>query len=194
MKQTQKKSIKNIFRRDEKGLLGLSVFKKKLTTLEEKLSAIPLFQTLNVNELREITSIVHKRTYTEKEYICYQNDPGLGMYIIEQGEANVLLMGKVNGSSQLATISAGECFGELSLLDDSPRSASVITTMKSEIIGFFRQDLEELLNRNPKLGSKILMRLAQLVSERLRQTNSEVEKLRNEIESLSKSKKNKNIK
>ena len=189
MKQTQKKSIKNIFRIDEKGLLGLSVFKKKLTTLEEKLAAIPLFQTLNVNELREITSIVHKRTYTEKEYICYQNDPGLGMYIIEQGEANVLLMGKVNGSSQLATISAGECFGELSLLDDSPRSASVITTMKSEIIGFFRQDLEELLNRNPKLGSKILMRLAQLVSEKLRQTNSEVEKLRNEIESLSKSKK-----
>ncbi|MDA0985994.1 MAG: cyclic nucleotide-binding domain-containing protein [Bacteroidetes bacterium] len=192
MKHKQKKSFKNLISRSGNGILGLGLFKKKISTLEEKLSQIPLFQTLNTNELREISSIVHKRFYNEGEYICYQNDPGLGMYIIEQGEAKVFLMGN-NFSNEIATIQTGGCFGELSLLDDSPRSASVITTMNSNIIGFFRHDLEELLNKNSNLGSKILMRLAQLVSERLRQTNSEVDKLTKEIEKLSFKKKN-NIK
>lgn len=189
MKHVKKKSIKNIFKRDEKGIFGLSLFKKKLTSLEEKLSAIPIFETLNVNELREVAAIVHKRSYSQDEYICYQNDPGLGMYIIDSGEAQVILMSKKNSNKQIATLSAGECFGELSLLDEAPRSASVIATTNSEIIGFFRQDLEELVSRNPQLGSKILIRVGQLVSERLRQTNVEVEKLKNELEIISTKKK-----
>jgi len=65
----------------------------------------------------------------------------------------------------------GDFFGELALLDDSPRSASAQCTKDTDVIVLFRQDLFNLIDRSPVLGTKILLEMSKLIGERLKETN-----------------------
>jgi len=65
----------------------------------------------------------------------------------------------------------------LSLLGDAPRSASAVAKAPSTLLCFFKPELLDLIERNPKLGSKILFRLAWTIGERLKSTNEQVKEL-----------------
>jgi CRP-like cAMP-binding protein len=93
------------------------------------------------------------------------------MYIIVNGSVEIVEEDKKASQKILASLQDGSFFGDLALLDESPRSASAISTVDSEIIGFFRPDFLDLIYRKPKLGIKILFALAKVVGERLRRTN-----------------------
>ncbi|HAP34829.1 MAG TPA: hypothetical protein DCQ28_02385, partial [Bacteroidetes bacterium] len=71
------------------------VFKSKIkpASIEEMLSKIPVFEKLEVKELRQIASIVHRRQYAKGEYVFYQGDPGLGMYVVEKGKVGIVVVG-----------------------------------------------------------------------------------------------------
>ena len=68
-----------------------------------------------------VAGIVHRRQYVAGEYVFFQNDPGFGMYVVEQGEVSVILLGANGTKKELAVLKDGDFFGELSLLDESPR-------------------------------------------------------------------------
>ena len=79
--------------------------------------------------------------------------------------------------TRLATLTDGNFFGEMSLLDGSARAASVVATERSQLIGFFRADLMDLIARSPRLGLKIVSHITQLLAERLRSTVKEYRSL-----------------
>jgi CRP-like cAMP-binding protein len=83
---------------------------------------------------------------------------------------------------ELATLRNGEFFGELALLDESPRSATAVAKEPSNIIGLFRPDLFELLERKPRVGNKFLFQLALIIGDRLKNCNSEMQALRAQLE------------
>lgn len=143
---------------------------------------MPIFSQLTERELRRLASIVHKREYGANEFIFSQGDPGLGMYVIEDGQVEILLTEPDGEEKRLAALKAGDFFGELSLLDESPRSASAVAKTYSKIIGFFRPDLIDLLNRSPKSGTKILFKLGEVVGARLRITDEQLGKTSAELE------------
>ena len=93
------------------------------------------------------------------------------MYIIVAGEVQITQVGEDGVQQQLATLTGGDFFGEQALLDESPRTASAYANEPCRIIGFFRPDLLELIESNPRSGLKIVMRLSQMISVRLRHTN-----------------------
>jgi CRP/FNR family transcriptional regulator, cyclic AMP receptor protein len=158
-------------------------FRRSASTIEEVLARIPVFESLKPKELRQVAAIVHRRQFAAGEYIVRQNDPGLGMYVIEKGEVSVML--EENGSTkQLASLCEGEFFGEIALLDESPRSATVIAHTESALIGFFRPDLFDLIEKSPATGLKIVLRLAEMLGERLRNSNLELSKLRAQLNAL----------
>ncbi len=66
--------------------------KLKQGTIEHLLSEVPAFGQLTVRELRQIAAIVHRREYEAGEFIFYQGDPGLGMYVIEEGTVAIVLL------------------------------------------------------------------------------------------------------
>ena len=164
---------KNVFR-----------LKRKPTSVEEMLLKIPVFENLKPRELRQVSGIVHRRQYVAGEYVFFQNDPGLGMYVIEQGEVSVGLVGTDGSKKELALLKDGDFFGELSLLDESPRSASVIAVTDANLIGFFRPDLFEIMEKAPSTGLKIVLKVAEMIGERLRNTNQELSKVRAELDEL----------
>jgi CRP-like cAMP-binding protein len=135
------------------------------------LKGVPIFQDLSRGELRKVLSILHRRTWAADEAIVREGDPGVGMYIIASGEVQILQAGADGTLQQLATLGSGDFFGEQALLDESPRTASAIAAEPCRVIGFFRPDLLELIESEPRLGLKIVMRLSQMISVRLRHTN-----------------------
>jgi len=133
------------------------------------LRTIPIFEGLGFNDLKKIELIVHERTFMPDEVVFYERQPGIGMYIIKRGL--IKLTKTINEEkAKIAELGEGEFFGEMSLLEDYPRSAQATAVMKTEVLGIFRPDLFDLIERNPKLGSKILMKLSQRLANRLRKT------------------------
>ena len=151
----------NIFRRRD----------KEATDVFDILKKIPIFQDLGRREFNKIESILHRRNWNADEAIINEGDPGLGMYIIVAGEVRITQVGEDGVQQQLTTLAGGDFFGEQALLDESPRTASAYANEPCRIIGFFRPDLLELIENNPRLGLKIVMRLSQMISVRLRHTN-----------------------
>ena len=153
-------------------------------SLEQILSKVPAFAGLAARELKEVAAIVHKREYRSGEPVFSQGDPGLGMYIIQEGEVSISISGKENGDRELAVLADGDFFGELALIDESPRSANARCKTDCVLIGFFRPDLFELIEKKNQLGIKIIFKLAEIVSQRLRTTDKELSKARNQLEQL----------
>lgn len=133
------------------------------------LRTIPIFEGLGFNDLKKIELIVYKRTFMPNEIIFYERQPGAGMYIIKKGL--IKLTKTVNEERvKISELKDGEFFGEMSLLDDYPRSAEATAVEKTEALGIFRPDLFDLIESNPKLGYKILLRLSKRLASRLRET------------------------
>jgi len=153
-------------------------------SLEQILSKVPAFSGLSARELKEVAAIVHKREYRAGEPVFAQGDPGLGMYIIQEGEVTISISGKEDGDRELAVLTDGDFFGELALIDESPRSANARCKTDCILIGFFRPDLFELIEKKNQLGIKIIFKLAEIVSHRLRTTDKELSKARSQLEQL----------
>jgi CRP/FNR family cyclic AMP-dependent transcriptional regulator len=143
------------------------------TQITEILKKIPVFEDLTKRELGSIERILHKREYRQDELIFREGEPGVGMYIIESGKVRIVTE---TGKRTLAELEEGEFFGELALLDESPRSATAVAIQPCSILGFFQPDLFGLIERNPQLGVKIVLRLARSIGERLRRANEQLQK------------------
>lgn len=169
----------NIFKKREREAPGI------LTVL----SQIPVFKDLSKNELKAIERILHRRTYKKDEVLFNEGDPGVGMYIIEQGRINITI-GHEN--KLVATLSNGEFFGEMALLSETPRTATATASVPTKILGFFQSDLFGLTNTNPSLGNKILFRIAQMIADRLRFANIENQQLKEKISAMKNKSKIKN--
>jgi len=135
---------------------------------------IPVFKNLNHHDLRAIKRILHQREYRTNEVIFNQGDVGLGMYIIMRGEVEIICN---PGRHMLAELQDGDFFGELALLDEAPRSATAVAKKPCVLLCFFKPELLDIINRNPKLGGKILFRLAWTIGERLKSTNEKIREL-----------------
>ena len=170
----------NIFRKKEK-------LSEDIYTL---LAKIPIFQDLNKRELQAIERILHQRSYATSEPIFNEGDAGVGMFIIVEGRVNIVL-GKDN--KLLATLSNGEFFGEMALLSEVPRTAAAIAALETHMLGFFQPDLFGLMETNPRLGNKILFRLAQMIADRLRFSNLENQQLKYKLTSLEDKSKEKKV-
>jgi CRP-like cAMP-binding protein len=133
------------------------------------LRTVPLFEGLTFRDLKKIELIVHERTFMPDEVVFYERQPGTGMYIIKKGL--IKLTKTINEEkAKIAELEEGEFFGEMALLEDYPRSAEATAVVKTEVLGIFRPDLFDLIEHNPRLGSKILMNLSQRLANRLRKT------------------------
>lgn len=170
----------NIFRKKEKD-------DKNIYTVLKK---IPIFQDLNKKELKAIERILHHRQYKAEEIIFNEGDPGAGMYIIESGRVNISL-GKE--AKLLAVLADGEFFGDIALLSETPRTATATATVASNMLGFFQSDLFGLLETDPRMGNKILHRLAQMIADRLRFSNMENQQLKLKLNQLEEKASNKKV-
>lgn len=153
---------------------------KEIDELADSLRAIPLFKSLSRRDISNLMNIIHNRNYLAGEFIFSQGDPGIGIYIIKDGEVSIRREGDNGVKMVLATIHKGDFFGELALVDGEKRPASAIANTDCKLAVIFKPDLDEYIEKYPKKGIKILHGIAQIATVRLRTLNEDYFTLRTE--------------
>ncbi len=152
----------NIFRREPMtGTLGL-------------LRRVPMFADLDRGELAKLRKILYRRQYQAGEVIFRQGDPGVGMYVIETGAVAIT---HEPTNRRLAELGEGDFFGEIALLNETPRSARAEATAATVLHGLFQPELYDLVQRAPRLGVKLLLPLARNLGARLVHADGQLERL-----------------
>ena len=142
------------------------------TQLDTVLRELPIFSKLGRRQIAEVERIMHFRTYRAGEVIFNAGDTGVAVYVILAGEVRIVLPGDAAGTDiELARLGARELFGELALLDSSPRSATAIAATPTETGAIARPDWMNLIHRRPTIGVAMVLPLAQLLAARLRMAN-----------------------
>lgn len=109
------------------------------------LGKVDLFAGLTASELETIKQLGRVRTYPVGAVVVNEGDDGNGLFIVESGSLKVFLMDESGREIILSLLDPGDYFGELALLDDAPRSASVMVMEKAELLQIPRPAFMELI-------------------------------------------------
>jgi CRP-like cAMP-binding protein len=143
------------------------------------LQRVPLFRTLGFAETMALSGICKIEKKPDGTAILSQDSLGNALYILKEGSAVVRRRDPVTGSEkELATLAAGELFGEMSLIDDQLVSADVVAKGPVELLVIPRKDFERLLASNDKLAVKVFRCFCAALSERLRKANAKLAEAR----------------
>jgi len=132
-----------------------------------KLKESALFSALTPLELKIVDGLMHERCYLAEEIIFDEGEEGQALYLVMSGR--VLISRSLDTSVEVvAELSPGEFFGDLALLDNSPRNAQARALDNCELAVFFRADFMGLMETDAVIGYKIALALARHVGSRLR--------------------------
>lgn len=138
-----------------------------------KLKNVPLFSELSDQELATIAKIATTHNVTKNSVVVHEGDAGNSLFVILQGSAKISYYAPDGREVVLTLLSEGDFFGEISLLDGEPRSATVSTLESSQLAQIRRGDLEREIIARPQLAIKLLHELA----SRLRRTSQVLERV-----------------
>lgn len=138
--------------------------------LLDMLRQIPIFSAMSSREVKEVQRLLYHRKYRNGEFVFKEGDPGIGMYIVVEGEVRIVLH-RDDKDHEITRLRRGEFFGEISLADASDRTASAIASADTELVGFFRPELLRLLDIKSAIAAKVLLKIAEVLGERLRFAN-----------------------
>lgn len=116
------------------------------------LARVPLFTGLDDATRDDIFSCMHSRHYAAGELICRQGDPSDSLFLLRSGVAHAFLT-SLTGSSvtTIARLRPGDVIGEVGLVTNLPRSASVVARSDAVVLELTREDVATLLTRHPRL-------------------------------------------
>ena len=130
-------------------------------TTEDKakaLAAVPLFAGISAESMQRLADVTGELDLDPGQYIVIQGQVGTGLFVIVTGSAKV-----VRGSDELAVLGSGEFFGELSVIDQEPRFASVQALEPTRCLALASWDLLELIEKDPQLAQNLLRGMAQRI-------------------------------
>ena len=168
---------------------------KKTSPRLDRLHELSLFVNLTQAELQIVDGLLHERQYLEGEVIFDEGEEGQAIYFIVSGEvlifrqeladvrraaqddvnpaAEPLPRRRQGDTGRVAQLGPGTFFGELALLDNSPRSAQARAASPCQLIVFFRDDFVGLLDTHARIASKISRQLACHLGTRVRAWHSQ---------------------
>ncbi|MDL2718391.1 MAG: Crp/Fnr family transcriptional regulator [Acidobacteriota bacterium] len=141
--------------------------------ITELFSRVPLFEGVSAEDRAALARAATLRTYRRGETIVEQGQPGDAFYVIVRGRVAVAIVAPDGSEVVLNTLGEGDHFGEMALLDDAPRSASVIAQERSDLAILSRTVFLDLLKSNFVLTRALLAAF----SARLRRANATIEGL-----------------
>ena len=119
--------------------------------LAEMLRSVPLFSGLEKKDLEEIAGIGREVTFEDGKTIIKEGEPGIGFLLLLEGNAEVRRKGKT-----VATLEPGNFFGEMSVIDDKPRSVDVVAIEPTRCLGVTEWSFTPMLRSNPSIAIAII--------------------------------------
>jgi CRP-like cAMP-binding protein len=147
---------------------------------EAQLAAVPIFEGLTPEALAMVAPVTTEEVHPKGTQIFHYGDPGDKLYIILEGKVRIFRElsgmggGGAMGEEALAILGEGEVFGEMSLLDDSPRSAGAIVHEKCRLLVITKEAFDDLLFLHKDLAYEVLWSCVRMLTARLRETNDKL--------------------
>jgi len=132
------------------------------------LANTPLFDDLSPEDVADLAEHLKHQRFEPGQVICKKGEPGDSMYLVAQGVVSIYLPGEGSSKVPLKEVAVGQYFGELSLFDDKPRSATAEARTDCEVLELERDVLNEHIKKRPRIAIALLSELA----DRLRETNA----------------------
>jgi CRP-like cAMP-binding protein len=129
------------------------------------LRRVPLFADLQPAELKQVAAIAQERLFSDGETICRQGEAGEEMFIVISGEARVVLDAEGGQSRDLARRRPGEVVGEMAIISQEPRMASVLAAGQVRLLSIDRRSFEGMLHERPETGLAVMRVLSQRLRE-----------------------------
>ncbi len=136
----------------------------RVDPLRDVLDRIPVFKDLEPRALAEVRALARRRTCAPQEVVFRQGDTGDGLYVIATGFLKACISGPTGTSTTLSIMGPREMFGELSLLDGGPRSATVTAVTRADLLAIDREPFLRLFRARPSVA----IALVEVVARRLR--------------------------
>lgn len=137
------------------------------------LRRVPLFSGLTEPQLEQLAAGSARRSYPKGRTIVSEGEQSQSMYILLAGRAKVQRSDSEGKEVILAVLGSGEFFGEMSLIDDAPRSASVITLEPCEFMAVSKEAFKAMLAQSPEVSMNVMRGLVR----RLREADKKIETL-----------------
>jgi CRP-like cAMP-binding protein len=148
------------------------------------IAEIPLFRDLDPAQLRAVAGVLRPARAAIGDQVLTEGEPGRSLFVLVDGTVETTkhlgIIGLENGAPRqkvLVRLSAPQFFGEIGLLEDTPRSASVRAATACELLELRREDFDRLVAADIRLGYTLLRNIASSLIDRLRDTDRDVLKL-----------------
>jgi CRP/FNR family cyclic AMP-dependent transcriptional regulator len=126
----------------------------------ELVQGIPLFADLDRRELQGVASSMKERTFNAGQTIAAEGQTGIGFFVIADGTAKV-----TQGGEERATLGPGDYFGEIALIDDGMRTASVTADSELKVYGLTSWEFRPIVESNASIAWKLLKTMAARLRE-----------------------------
>lgn len=134
-----------------------------------------LFAELTPLEQERVARIAYEKLFERESVIFKEGEPGDTFYIVGKGAVRISTDVPGVGEEALTVLREGEGFGEMSLIDDSPRSVSAIAHEEEALLlAIYKRDFKALLERDKEIGSKLLWAFVRVLVARLRDTDEKL--------------------
>lgn len=120
------------------------------------LKNIPLFAQINDAERTELAALLKSRSYQQSQPVIWIGDPGADFYIVQQGNVTLSCPDESGNEMELATLGPGDFFGEISLLDGGPRTASARARTAATLLTLGREDFLQFLRTKPTAAIHVM--------------------------------------
>lgn len=145
----------------------------------ETLAGMPFFQHLEPRELLRVQAMARPRAFKDGDTVVTEGTPGDSIFVVLKGNANVR-----KGDADIAKFEAGHFFGEMSLIEKRPRSATVTSDGASQMLEIARADFFKILREEKDIGVKLLWNFVTELSKRLRATSQNLAAVREQMQGV----------
>jgi len=134
-------------------------------------ASVPLFQGMLDGEIGKFTLVALQRTYQPGETIFRENDPGGDLLLIEKGLVEVRVRGE-GGAIGLVSLGPSDVLGEISVIDEGPRSAEAEAKAPTRVHVWTREVLRRFFEKEPRIGYIISSNIGRIIATRIRGANA----------------------
>ena len=125
---------------------------------QDLIQQVPLFSGLDKKELQGLASSMKERSFDEGHTVAVEGQSGIGFFIIAEGEAVISVQGE-----ELKTLGQGDHFGEIALIDDGARTATITAKTPLKCYGITSWEFKPLVEQNSHLAWKMLQMMAKML-------------------------------
>ena len=140
----------------------------------DALANIQLFRGIAPRGLETLAAITREQSYGKGEFVFREGAPGTSLYLLLSGKVRISKNVAGMGEEALAVLGPGDVFGEMSIIDDSPRSADAIVHETCRLLVLEKEPLEDLMFLHKDIAYEMLWNVVRTLSSRLRETNDKM--------------------